>query len=247
MLRKRMALILLITGSVHADMPIDTLIIRVQERREIYQIYDSFSVRVISQGTDMDRKWEPKEITRVEKKIVYRGTRHEEIMRAVRINKGEEIDVTESFREEEAKRRTEAGPDDRRRGFSVSMNGEEILPFSEKHRPLYVFGRLPDTLLNGRPVRRIEARSTVESDTLMHGTFAVDKETFDIVRAELTPSKTPGVVKEMRFVMDFRVLPGNYFVLERFWMRFYVNAIIKKVRMIIEENYADYRIPASVS
>lgn len=255
MLSKWMGLILLAAGSVYADIPIDTLIFRVQERRKIYEPYDSFSVRATSQSTDMDRKWEPKEITRVDKRIVYREVRREEIVKAVRIHKGEETDVTESFREEEAKRRAGAGeggrpaegnPDNRGRGFSVSMNGEEILPFSEKHRPLYVFGRLPDTLLNGRPVRMIEARSTVENDTLMNGIFAIDRETFDIVRAELIPSKTPGVVKEMRFVMDFRVLPGNYFVLERFWMRFYINAIIKKVRMIIEENYADYRIPASV-
>jgi hypothetical protein len=74
-------------------------------------------------------------------------------------------------------------------------------------------------------------------------TYAVHPDSMTVLSVDLTPSKNPKMVSQMamrmRFFMDSR---GHYFM-KNFWMRIYINLLVKKFRSEITEEYSGFQYP----
>lgn len=246
--------ILLVSRAIFAqDSEIESLVQKIEERMERYVDYDSFSAAVVSTSREMDKKWNPKKVVVVEKQIIQQGEkRREVILKATEFKKGVEKDVTAEHREYERKRMEKAEKRRRERegkkkqdgdgegSFSLSM--DELFPFAPEKQEKFFFHQFADTVIDGRAVICLETRAKEQSEKLYEGNYYVDRETYDVLMVDVSPSKNPKFVKEMHLKMWFDVLDENYYVIKAYWMRVYAGIFIKKIRMEVEETYKNYRI-----
>ena len=209
---------------------------------------------VLSKKTEMDKDWKPKKETVVQKTVSMKGkTRQEKIQSAVEIEDGKHKDITQKYinqaykdmqkRAREAKKARDKNNDDeedRRRHMELSL--EEMFPFSERNRDNYDFALLEETTLEGIPVYVLDAKAKQRTKDFFDGKFYVDKETWDILRAELQLAKNPGPLKVMEMTMDFYVLPQGYFALKKIYVRIHVGLVVKNIRQEVVDEYSDYRI-----
>jgi hypothetical protein len=123
------------------------------------------------------------------------------------------------------------------------MDIDELLPFSPERRPNFQFDIRETADPTGRRLVLLDVKAKTRDQRNWEGTYTIDPAAFDILRAEIRPSKMPRMVKELSVEADVEVLDGKYFVLKR--TRFKVNGgflFIKRVRMTVEEVYSDVRI-----
>ena len=239
-----------VSGIFAQNSDLQMLLDRIEERKNEYVQYDSYTSMAHSVSKKMNRKWTPKETTIVEKRITQeKGKRLEEILKATEIRKNKEKDVTEELRKDEAKRRKKQekriekeGENNDGGGGSFSLGLDAIDPFAKEKRDLFEFSQGSDSLIGDRPVLCIQTTATQPSDTLYQGCYFVDKETMDILLMDIHPSKNPKAVKELHLKMWFNVLPGNYYVITDYWMKVYASIVIKGIRFLVEEQYSDYHI-----
>jgi hypothetical protein len=215
---------------------------------------ENWIVSVSSVFARMDKNWNPQKVTAVERKaIVTNGETASEIIRAMETEKGMTKDVTEKYRKEtneryarykkeREERRLKGKTDERGGRDELRLTEEDFLPFSGKNRPKYDFSLLPDEILGGQAVHVVAAKPKTKQEIDFEGNFYVSQDTYEILRAEITPSKKPRFVKEFKIVVDFMLLPGGYFVLKKSWVRVYGGFFLKHVRLIVEELYSDYLI-----
>jgi hypothetical protein len=213
-----------------------------------YMNWTAISVQTI---TELDRKGNPEKVTVVTKALrVTDGRRSEDILRAVVTEDGETRDITAKYAAE-AKKRREEEEQQRAKGNKSRQEGErggridleELLPFAENGRPGYVFEIRDAADGTGRRLVLLGVKAKTRDPQNWDGTYTIDPSTFDILRAEIQPSKLPKMVKELSVEADFEVLDGKYLVLRR--TRFKVNGgflFIKRVRMTIEEAYSGVRV-----
>lgn len=209
---------------------------------------------VLSKKTEMDKDWKPKKETVVQKTVLMKGkTRQEKIQSAVEIKNGKHKDITQKYinqaykdmqkraREaKKAKNKNDDDEEDRRKHMELSL--EEMFPFSERNKDNYDFALLEETTLEGIPVYVLDAKSKQRTQDFFDGIFYIDKETWDILRAELQLAKNPGPLKVMEMIMDFYILPQGYFALKKIYVRIHVGLVVKNIRQEVVDEYSDYRI-----
>jgi len=232
---------------------LDSLLDRIAERLESYPDLESWAARVNSTTQRMDKNWRPKKITVVDKNITVRdGEWNEEILKATEEKKGKIKDITKKMaadaaierakarqkRKKEKEKKDERG--DRGREFVVSL--DEILPFGVKQRPEYEITRLDDDLVGSVPVHVLSVKAREPSDKRFDGEYFIDRTSFDIIKADLRPSKKRSVLKRFKMEIYLQVLPEGYLVLKETHIQLHVGLIIKNIRIDARETYSDYRI-----
>jgi hypothetical protein len=124
----------------------------------------------------------------------------------------------------------------------MNLSLEEMFPFSEKNKENYDFTLLEEAVLEGTPVYVLDAKAKQRTKEFFDGIFYINKETWDILRAELQLAKNPGPLKFMKMRMDFQVLPEGYFALRRISVRIHVGLVVKNIRQEVVDEYSDYQV-----
>lgn len=225
---------------------------KMAQRLESYPEMSYWQASVLSKKTEMDKNWKPKKETVVQKTVIMKDKkRHEKIQSAVEIKKDKSKDVTQKYinqaykdMEKAARERKKAkdndGEEDRRRRMDVSL--DQMFPFSEKNRENYDFSLLEETSLERIPVYVLETKAKKRTKDFFDGIFYINKETWDILRAELQLAKNPGPLKVMKMDMDFQVLLEGYFALRKLSVRIHVGLVVKNIRQEVVDEYLDYQI-----
>lgn len=213
----------------------------------------SWTATVVSTRTEMDRKWAPETVTVVRKNVTFAdGDREEAILEAVETKNGQSHDVTASVAAEsrknqdrERKRRAEnsaKGGTETRRSDRMSL--DEILPFSAKKRPEYVFKPVDGAALDGAPAVVLDVEAKVKDDKHWQGRFWFDPASADLRRAEIKPADTPAFVKEIDIAITFDTHPSGPIVLRTIRIKINAGFFLKHVRQVVVEEYSDYKIGA---
>ncbi len=233
------------------------LLDKITQRMESHAKNENWSLSVLTTITRMDKDWKPEKVTLVDRKAgINHGNLTEEIISATETQDGAKKDITEKYRKESAERRAREqreqeerrrkGTTDRRRQrLRLDMTEEDFLPFSAKNRPHYEFWLLPEASLDEKLVFVVAAKSRIKEENDFEGSYYIDHETFDVLRAEVRPAKNPRFVKELEMTIDFQLLPGGYFVLKNTKIRVNAGFFLKHVRMVVEEVYSQYQIPSA--
>ncbi len=224
---------------------------RVAERLEAYPELKNMEAHATATVLNMDKDWKPKKTTLVEKIVlVEEGLRSEKILSAQETAKGKTKDVTDKFekdarkaKEKAQKRRAKRGDGEEedggeRRDFTV----EQMFPFSSERRGEYTFARKGGSYVGQRPVYVVETKAKVPSKERMDGLYYIDKQTFDVLQAEVHFSKNPKMLKRFEMEARFKVLPEGYMVMERSLIRVHVGLVVKSIRVEAVEEYRDYKI-----
>lgn len=246
------AAVLPLSGRPAPQQDMAGLLDKLTQRIKVSSDYMSWRASVVSTITKTDKNWTPEEVTVVTKSVRSSGEGEpvEEIVSALQTKKGKTTDITRKYTEERRKEREKersrrekrkagaSGDNEQRRG---AMALDEFLPFSEKRRGDYEF-RLQESLTAAPKVSVLEARARVKSLRNWEGTFSFNPETYDLISVDLRPSQIPKMVKELAMQIEFEVLNGRFLILKR--MKFRVNGgiIIKHVRQIVEDVYADFEV-----
>ncbi|MDH7513828.1 MAG: hypothetical protein QHH14_12850 [Clostridiales bacterium] len=240
-----------------ADDGLNAVLDKTAERIRSYPELKNWTASVVSVQTEIDKTWKPKKVTRVLKTVrVTDKERSEEIVRAEVTEKGATRDITRKYiREIEERRREEKKRDaERKREVQAeegekqsrrSFNLEDLIPFSDKNRGKFVFSRLEDELLDGRPVFVLQSHARVQAEELWEGRYFISQDGYDVLKVILSLAKNPKFVKEFAAEIEFQVLPTGHFVLRKSRMKVDAGMILKHVRMLIEEEYSDYEIIAA--
>ncbi len=245
-------LFLFLPGSTQ-DIELQDLIVKVSQNQEkFYLKLDNWKATVITTTTKMDKHWQPKEVTVVEKRVeVVNLKKTEEILKAVVTKKGIEVDVTDKYLRKAEKTRAKARQAElsnrlkrkREQGKkNTQLTAEDALPFSEKKRYKYNFSRLEDSLIDNRPVYVVEARAKIKRKKRYNGRYYISKDSFDILKIVAWPSKNPTFVKEAFMEMDFQVYSQGFYVMKKSKLSINAGIFIKRIRRVTEEEYFDYQV-----
>jgi hypothetical protein len=197
------------------------------------------AMRSVSKILEMDSEWKPETTTTIEKTITFNDSiRQETVLKAVKRTKnGKEKDVTQEIIEKgrKEKKKKKGG------SHSMSFSDKDLFVFSPDVRDRYIFSWRPDSLLDGKRVKRLLAVPKTDDEKRYIVDYCIHPDSMTVLSAEMKPSKNPKMVKTMtmnlRFVMDGQ---GRYYV-KNFQMRLYVNLFIKKIRMEIDEEYGGFQ------
>jgi hypothetical protein len=214
---------------------LDQLLDKVHQRMSSHPDSLFFTSEVQQTTYFMDKKWQPKKTIIIEKIRHRNGLQiDEEIKQAIEIENGKEVDITNKQREE-AKQNAE------NKGNKMSVSGDKIFPFSPEARKNYQFKMHADSVWNNKPVHVIYAEGQKVSSDFYRGNYYIDSESFDVLGVDVRPAKNPKFVKNFHMRMSFTVVPEGFYVLEKYWMKVYANILIKKIRMIFEEENTSYQ------
>ncbi len=249
----------LTAASYAGDIPLYSLIQCVETRLNSYTDYDTFSVSVASVTRQMNSQWVSTEEYYIEKKMtVHAEDEEEEIIKAVKKKKGEETDITGQVKEEQKKAKEKAEKKNKKKEENKSQDEDEengkfsldlkdILPFGNDKKDLFEFFALKDTMISERSACGIGVKVKEISDQRYKGNYYFDKETYDLLFVDVTPSKNPKFVKEFNIKMWFDLLDNQYLIMTRDSMRILAGFLIKKIRMEINETYSNYHIVPNIS
>jgi len=192
------------------------------------------SVKVLSVISEMDKKWLPKKVTRIEKIITRKdSTQNLSIIKAVEIEKGKEKDITEKVREQNQK-------DRKKNNGSGTFSFDHLFAFTKENRDHFNFVLGSDSTVNGRRVKILKATAKEPNEKYLNGKYLFDAEKYSIIEAILVPSKNPKMVKEMKMYLKFGPSNDGHYVLKSFSVRSYAKLLIKNFRIHINEIYSDY-------
>ena len=218
---------------------------RVSARLDSLDDLPDFKVNVISTLHTMDKDWEPTKTEVVEKIVSIQGKRRiEEILSALEKKRGKVKDLTEKYRKdarkrnEKALREPEESQERGRRDLDLTL--KEYMPFTADRRGEFTFRLIGESQWGGQPVYLVGATAREESDRRWNGTYFIHRESFQILRAEISPSKKPGVLKRFIMELDFQSLPGDHLVLLKSRIQIHVGLVVKNIRVVAEESYSDY-------
>lgn len=229
------------------------LLDRISEKLNSYPKLETWNASVISTVTEMDKNWNPQEVVVITKNVkVINGERDEEILKALETKKGKTTDVTAKYINEARKEREKAEKEKsdkkniegEKEGGSqgLEMSSEDLFPFAENKRIKYDFVQLEDESMNGRPVRVLESRAKVKNPEIWEGKYYIDRESFDILKIDIKPSKNPKMVKDFEMEISFELLENGSFVVKKSKVLINGGIFIKHIRMVIEEEYSDFKI-----
>jgi hypothetical protein len=210
----------------------------------------NWQASVLTTLYEMDKNWEPKKKTIIEKLAVVKNKiRNEKILSAMEYDGDKTKDKTAKYqaeaeifnrRNESNKGKSGGRKGGRRRGMDLSQ--DDIFPFGKNRRNDFEFGIREGFLEDKQEVYILESRCKLESSDHYEGKYYVHPETFDILRAELQPAKNPGPLKLLEMQIDFDRIPGGNLVIKTTKVRIHVGLIIKNIRMESEEIYSDYKV-----
>ena len=209
-----------------------------------YKLWTADSTTTI---TEFDRKGVTGKTTRVTKFVRMReGERDEDILKAVETEDGRTTDITAKYAEDSrARREKERQRRARGRGKGGRRSGafdlDEIMPFASAKRAAFDFAVRTATADGGRSLVILEARAKVRDSKMWNGVYTIDPATFDIIKAEVRPSKNPTFVKELWAEADIEAT-GPHLVLSRTRFKIDAGFLIKHVRMIVEDTYTNIRV-----
>ncbi len=216
----------------------DILVKKIHEKMESFEKFDSWKAFVVSKQTKMNRNWEPKEITEIQKNVkVNNGQRTEEIKLVTETKRGKSKDITEKYKEKAAKEK-----DDNNNKRSLEISTDEIFPFDEEKRKNYEFSLLKDSTINDIPVFVLEAHPKSEAENLWEGKYYIDKDNYHIIKVDLTPSIKHKLIKEFSMQLDFQVFDNKYHMIKSSRVKIDGGIFIKHFRMITEEEYFDFKV-----
>jgi len=223
---------------------------KLHKRIRSYPEMANWEASVLTTLSDMDKNWEPKKKTIVEKLVTVKdNVRIEKILSATEYDADKTKDLTAKYRTEAEKlnKKSESsqGEDGGRKGGryrSLDLNRDEIFPFGENKIADYEFELREGTLATGQRVHVLETRSRHKSSDIYEGKYFIHQETYDIVRAELQPAKNPGPLKLLEMHIDFDRLPEGFLVIKAAKVRIHVGLIIKNIRMESEETYSNFHV-----
>jgi hypothetical protein len=223
---------------------------KIHERLQSTPEMDNWQASVLTTLLEMDKNWEPKKKTIIEKLAVVKNKkRTEKVLNATEYDKEKTRDMTAKYQAEAAKfnKRNESSKDGnkgkkskRRRG--LDLNRDEFFPFGEAKRKDYEFNLQEDSLTYNQRVYVLESRSKQKSADYYEGKYYIHPDTFEVMRAELRPAKNPGPLKLLEMHIDFSHLPEGHLVIRTAKVRIHVGLIIKNIRMESEEIYSDYEV-----
>jgi len=224
-------------------------------KMESYPDFDRWEAITVTTRSRMDKSWEPEKITRIKKNVHVEGQdRQESVLEAFEIEQGVTRDITErmvrTYEERARKEREErasgkaskAGDGDRR---AITLTKNDFLPFEPGQRSGYEFRRLEDAVVEGIPACIIETRAKIRKPENIEGTYYFDRETMDILKVDLQPSRNPAFVKEIEMEVEFVRSQGAP-AMKRTRLKVHAGFLFKTVRLIVEEEYADFHfLPAT--
>ena len=246
------ALILVTSGFSQQD-ETEELVSKVAERMSDFPEIDNYEAEVSAMLIYLDKNWKAKKTTLVEKTVrMQDGLREEEIQSAVETEKGKKKDVTQKLRDgarkqqekaikERAKQEREGKEESKGGGGRQELTMGEMFPFNEKKRDQYIFQRREDVAFAGKTALVLESKAKLRSDKYYEGTYYIDPDSFEVLRAFIQPAKNPGPLKKLEMEFLFQITPEGYFVPKEMRIRIHVGLVIKNIRMEIQEIYKSYR------
>ena len=165
---------------------------------------------------------------------------------------GKKKDVTQKLRDgarkqqekaikERAKQEREGKEESKGGGGRQELTMGEMFPFNEKKRDQYIFQRREDVAFAGKTALVLESKAKLRSDKYYEGTYYIDPDSFEVLRAFIQPAKNPGPLKKLEMEFLFQITPEGYFVPKEMRIRIHVGLVIKNIRMEIQEIYKSYR------
>ena len=233
----------------HPDPELDALLDALSARIDSYSDLKNWRAAVRSSVTEMDKNWNPEKTTVVRKiTTVTEGRSQDEILEVLETKKGVTRDIRERYVREAEERRRKA---EERRSASTrdgegsggrrELGKDDLAPFSLERRKNFRFSFLPDDEVSGRPVRVVSAEARVKDSEVFEGRYYIDRETLDVLRVELRPSKNPRFVKHLE--MDIHFQPGiGSLALKASHMKIHAGFLLKTMRLAVEEEYTDFEI-----
>lgn len=253
-----LALGLLLGAAPRAQSPdaLEALLDGVASRVRDCAAYKTWSAHVVQTVTEADSSWAPRRITRVVKTIRMEGKLQEDrILKAETIRDGRTVDITAEFAAErlaflekerkrlagrEARGEDREGDPDRKHYFDLL----EIMPFGQERRRAFEFLARPAGEAGGdggAPIA-LNVRPKTPAPGRWLGIYTIDPRTFDVLTAEIRPSKNPRFVKEIVLQVEIGVQDGRHFVPKRTRVKIDAGFLIKRIRKIVEEEYSDIKI-----
>jgi len=228
----------------------EELVEKVHEKIQSTPELDNWQASVLVTLFDMDKNWEPKKKTIIEKLAVVKNKiRTEKILSATEYDEKKTKDMTAKYQAEAEKfnERNESskGKKGKRKGGrhrGMDLSQDDIFPFGENRRNDYEFEFREGSLSDKLRVYVLDTRSKLKSSDNYEGKYYIHPETFDILRAEIQPAKNPGPLKLLEMTIDFGRIPEGNLVIRVAKVRIHVGLIIKNIRMESEEIYSDYKV-----
>jgi hypothetical protein len=233
----------------NADSGMDAFLDDLSARVSDYSDLKNWRAAVRSSVTEMDKNWKPEKTTVVRKITTVTESRsREEILEVLETEKGTTKDITKTYiqeveerRRKAEERRRDSARDRERSGGRRDMSVADLAPFSRENRIKYSFSFLPDAEVSGRPARVLSAEARAKDSEVFEGRYYIDRETLDVLRVELRPSKNPRFVKHLE--MDIRFQPGiGSLALKASQMKIHAGFLLKTMRLVVEEEYTDFEI-----
>jgi len=231
----------------------EDLVSKIAERMAEFPEAENYEAEVSAMLISVDKNWKAKKTTLVEKIVRMRdGVREEEILSALETDKGKKKDVTQKMRDETRKQQEKAKKKrakQERKGKAGSKRGggrqeltlDEMFPFNEKKREKYIFQQGENVVFEGKTALVLESKAKLRSDKYYEGTYFIDPDSFEILRALIKPAKNPGPIKKLEMEFFFQVLPEGFFVPKETRVRVHVGLVIKSIRMEIQEVYKSFK------
>lgn len=228
---------------------LDSFLDQAAERFKTLADLKDWSATLVTVQTEMARDWKPEVVTRVKKTVVITdGEREETVLEATETKDGKTRDVTaaaaaEARKDLERRRKARAESKARPPAKAKRAGGadlDEILPFSGKKRPEYVFTRAEGVPAEEPPSLVLDFAPKVKDDEHWTGRLWFDPATADLRRAEVRFAETPAFVKELEMAVSFTTLPSGPLALKSIRVRVNAGFFLKRVRQVIEEEYSDY-------
>jgi hypothetical protein len=210
-----------------------------------YPENNNWKYGIVTKSIETDELWQPKKTT-ISKAIVkvVDSMVSGELLEAAEIENGNSKDISQKiatqFKEQMESANKETAERKGQKGIENAL--DVFFPFNENKRAKFEFYRLDDAVINKRPVLIIEALAKEKDVKLFEGKYYIDKKTYDVLKAQITPSKNPKFVKGMCMDIDFEVLPEGNFIRRRSKTRVNGGFLFKRTWMIFEEEYFDVKI-----
>lgn len=243
-----LGLALALQAQTAAEISVDQVVERAYQRLASYQDFGRWKALVVSSQTNADRHWQSVKVRRVTKWMKFDGgLLDEEILEAIETEKGRTRDITEQYRrqrleglERMREEREKAKASGRQPGSGIALSLEDLIPFSDKNRSRYDFRLKGESEVNGHGVYLVEARARGKKEFLFEGLFFISRDSYDLVRVEITPVNLPSFVREFLMEVDLDRW-RKQLVMKKVRIRIYGRFLFKSIRRIVEEDYLEFQ------
>ncbi len=218
---------------------LDYILEQIRLAQKNMDIPDDVICTYINTCQELNKKGEVTEESIIEKRIYRKepDKYYEEYISI--IENGEEFskaEIEEETKKENSENKNSENEKTEKKSFSIfSM-------FDEDMTDIYTFNLLGDDTFNDIPVWVIEFKANEKKEEYVNGNAFISKETYNILRIEVSPTKNPSKVKEMSNIFIFNEIDG-YLLFER--MQIDIKAgflFVFNKHIVVITTYSDYQI-----